>query len=75
MISLHKDHDELGIMTVQYEALKTKQVAELIDELATPPFQSIESLFLNKQIINKYYLLINSDNVEHKELRELAMAI
>jgi hypothetical protein len=75
MISLHKENDELQIMTAQYEALKAKQVAELIDELAMPPFQTVESFSVIKLIINKYYPLIDSDNVKQKELKELAMTI
>lgn len=74
MISLHKD-DELTLMTAQYEALKAKQVAEFIDELAKPPFQSVESFSLINLIINKYYPTINSDRVNQKDLRELALTI
>jgi len=75
MISLHKDHDELDLMTAQYEALKTKQIGQLIDELAMPPFQSIESISLIKRIVNKYYPSINEEIVDHKELKKLALAI
>jgi type I site-specific restriction endonuclease len=71
MISLHKE-DELGLMSAQYETLKAKQVAEFIDELAKPPFQSVESFSLIKLMINKYYPF---DKLEQKELKELALAI
>ncbi|GAA3970393.1 hypothetical protein [Mucilaginibacter dorajii] len=74
MISLHKD-DELTLVITQYEALKAKQVAEFIDELAKPPFQSVESFSLINLIINKYYPTINSDRVKQKDLRELALTI
>jgi hypothetical protein len=42
MIVLHKD-DELQIMAEQYETIKARQIAEFIDELAKPPFQSVET--------------------------------
>ncbi|WP_184543890.1 hypothetical protein [Mucilaginibacter sp. FT3.2] len=74
MISLHKD-DKLTLMTTQYETLKAKQVAEFIDELAKPPFQSVESFSLINLIINKYYPTINSDRVKQKDLKELALTI
>ena len=75
MIALHKNNDELPLMTAQYEALKAKQVAELIDELATPPYQSAESFSVIKLIINKYYPAIDVNKVQQKELKALAMAI
>lgn len=71
MIALHRA-DDLGLMTAQYETLKAKQVAEFIDELARPPFQSVENFSLIKLMINKYY---PSDHLEQKELKELALAI
>jgi hypothetical protein len=39
----------------QYEAKKIKMVGSIINELANPPIQSIESYFLIKKILNKYY--------------------
>jgi hypothetical protein len=75
MISLHGKNDELNIITKQYEALKAKQVAELIDELAMPPYQSVESFSIIKLIIDKYYPFIDSGSVEQKELKELALNI
>ena len=74
MISLHKD-DEFQLVIDQYEAIKAKQVAEFIDELANPPFQSIESFSVIKLMINKFYPSINSDSFELKELGKLASAI
>jgi len=74
MISLHKD-DEFQLVIDQYEAIKAKQVAEFIDELTNPPFQSVESFSVIKLMINKFYPTINSDSVELKELRKLASAI
>jgi len=62
-------------MSAQYEAIKAKQVAELIDKLAMPPFQTVESFSIIKLVINKYYPAINSDTVQQKELKELALSI
>ncbi|MGN8070808.1 hypothetical protein [Mucilaginibacter sp. SG564] len=52
----------------QYEAKKIKMVGSIINELANPPIQSIESYLLIKKILNKYYpnlpedeLMSNSD--------------
>jgi hypothetical protein len=39
----------------QYEAKKVKMVGSIINELANPPIQSIESYLLIKKILNKYY--------------------
>ena len=75
IIALHKQSGDLKIMSTQYEALKAKQVAELIDELAMPPFQTVESFSIIKIVINKYYPSINSDTVQQKELKELALTI
>ena len=74
MISLHKD-DELQLIIDQYEAIKAKQVAEFIDELAKPPFQSAESFSVIKLMIDKFYPSLNGDSVELKELGKLASAI
>ncbi len=75
MISLHKENDKFVVATEQYEALKAKQVAELIDELATSPLLSVESFSLIKLIINKYYPSIDPSQVEQKDLKELALTI
>ena len=75
IIALHKQSGDLKIMPTQYEALKAKQVAELIDELTMPPFQTVESFSIIKIVINKYYPSINSDTVQQKELKELALTI
>jgi hypothetical protein len=55
MISLHKTNNTLPIMVDQYEALKAKQITELIDGLAIPPYQTIESISVIKDILNKFY--------------------
>jgi len=39
----------------QYEAKKIKMVGSIINELANPPIQCIESYLLIKKILNKYY--------------------
>jgi hypothetical protein len=74
MISLHKD-GEFQLIIDQYEAIKAKQMAEFIDELAKPPFLSAESFSLIKLMIDKFYPSLNSDSVELKELGKLAAAI
>ena len=74
MISLHKD-DEFQLIIDQYEAIKTKQMAEFIDELAKPPFQSVESFSVIKLMIDKFYPSLGPDSVELKELGKLASAI
>jgi hypothetical protein len=74
MISLHKN-DEIKLMLDQYETLKAKQIAEFIDGLATPPFQSVESFSVIRMMINKYYPNLESGSVEQKELRQLATTI
>jgi hypothetical protein len=50
-------------------------VAEFIDELAKPPFQSIESFSIIKLMIDKFYPSLNPASVDLKELKKLASAI
>jgi hypothetical protein len=71
MISLHRTNNTLSIMVDQYEALKAKQISELIDGLAMPPYQSIESISVIKHILNKFYPNIPEGLVKQKELKEL----
>lgn len=71
MISLHRTNNMLPIMVDQYEALKAKQISELIDGLAMPPYQSIESISVIKHILNKFYPNIPEGLVKQKELKEL----
>jgi len=71
IIVLHKTNNTSSLMASQYEALKAKQVSELIDGLAVPPYQTVESISLIKQILNKFYPNIPDDLVKQKELREL----
>jgi hypothetical protein len=47
----------------QYEAKKIKMVGSIINELANPPIQSIESYLIIKKILNKYY-----PNIAEEEL-------
>ncbi len=75
MIVLHKTNRTSPLMATQYEALKAKQISELIDGLAMPPYQSIESISVIKQILNKFYPNISEDAIKQKELKELAATI
>jgi hypothetical protein len=75
MISMHKANGTSPLMSIQYEALKAKQTSELIDSLALPPFQTIESIFVIKRILNKFYPDMPESLVQPKELKELADAI
>jgi hypothetical protein len=71
MISLHKTNGTSPLMATQYEALKAKQTSELIDGLAMPPYQTVESISVIKQILNKFYPNLPEGLVQQKELREL----
>jgi hypothetical protein len=71
MISLHKANGSPGLMLDQYEAIKVKQISELIDGLAMPPYQTFESISVIKQILDKFYPNIPEGLVKQKELREL----
>jgi hypothetical protein len=75
MIALHKLNNTSPLMATQYESLKVKQIPELIDGLAMPPFQTIESISLIKHILNKYYPNIPEGKTRQKELKELEDAI
>ncbi len=75
MISLHTTNGTSPLMAIQYEALKAKQISELIDGLAMPPYQTLESISLIKQVLNKFYPDIPKGLIKQKELRELADTI
>ena len=75
MIVLNKANGELSIIIDQYEAIKARQISELIDSLAIPPYQDIEGLSVIKTILNKFYPELPSDLVKRKELRELEDSI
>ena len=47
----------------QYEAKKTKMIGSIINELATPPVQSVESYHIIKKLINKYYPDVAEDEL------------
>jgi hypothetical protein len=47
----------------QYEAKKIKMIGSIINELANPPIQSIESYLLIQKILNKYYPNIANDEL------------
>jgi hypothetical protein len=75
MIALHKNINDLSIIIEQYEAIKARQVSELIHDLSMPPFQNIESISVIKTILNKFYPELPGDLVKQKELKELEESI
>ena len=75
MILLHKSSGTSSLMSGQYEAIKAKQISELIDCLAMPPYQTLESISLIKQILDKYYPYMPEGIVKQKDLRELEEVI
>jgi hypothetical protein len=75
MISLHKANNGSALMINQYEAIKAKQISELIDSLAVPPYQTIEGISMIKKILDKFYPNLPADTVKLKELKELENAI
>lgn len=75
IIAINKASGALSVVITQYEAIKAKQISELIDSLAIPPYQTIESISVIKQILDKYYPNMPEGIVKQKELRELAETI
>jgi hypothetical protein len=76
MIAMHHAHSNGSLMEQQYEALNTKQIAELIEELTTPPYLSKQSLNLIQLILAKYNPCISKNSVESdKDLSKLEEAI
>ena len=76
MIAMHHAHSKGGLMEQQYEALNTKQIAELIEELTTPPYLSGQSLDLIQLILAKYHPPFSKSSMElDKDLNKLAEAI
>lgn len=76
LISLHRKSDPSGFMISQYEAKMTKLAGTLIDELASPPFQSINSYLLIKKFLNKYYPSVpEEDLITDSDISKLAAAI
>jgi hypothetical protein len=47
----------------QYEAKKLKMIGSIINELANPPIQSMESYLLIQKILNKYYPNIDNGDL------------
>ena len=75
IIALHKEVDNSSLIVKQYEAIKAKQISELIHSLIILPYQTLESISVIKSILNKFYPEIPSDIVKQKELKELEDAI
>ncbi|MDN5287518.1 MAG: hypothetical protein JWR38_3792 [Mucilaginibacter sp.] len=61
LIELSRKNKTSAFVLNQYEAKKIKMVGSIINELANPPIQSMESYFLIKKILNKYYPNIAED--------------
>ncbi|QEC75420.1 hypothetical protein [Mucilaginibacter ginsenosidivorax] len=47
----------------QYEVKKIKMIGSIINELANPPIQSMESYLLIQKILNKYYPNIDNGDL------------
>jgi hypothetical protein len=75
MIMMHRAINDLTLIIDQYEAIKAKQISELIHALAIPPYQTIESISVIKHILDKFYPNIPADTIRLKELKELEAAI
>ena len=75
MITLHKEAGGSSLIVKQYEDIKAKQISELIHGLAISPYQTIESISVIKNMLNKFYPDIPSDVVKLEELKELKDAI
>ncbi len=75
MLLIHQKSEENSLMAKQYEARKTKLMAELIDNLAAPDIQSPQSFSLIRKAIAVFYpssdLSTNLDN----DIRKLVEAI
>lgn len=75
MIAMHHAQNKGGLME-QYEALNTKQITELIEELTTPPYLSKQSLNLIQPIIAKQNHSFSKKSIElDKDLNKLAEPI
>jgi hypothetical protein len=75
IIAINKANGALSIVIAQYEAIKAKQISELIHLLAIPPYQTVESISVIKHILDKFYPDVPADIVKLKELEELEDAI
>jgi hypothetical protein len=63
LIVLNRKKKTSDFVLNQYEAKKIKMVGSIINELANPPIQSIESYLIIKKILNKYYPNIAEDEL------------
>jgi hypothetical protein len=73
MIMVHQSADSSVLTIKQYEAVKARQISELIDGM--PPYQTIESISVIKHILDKFYPELPQGMVTQKELKELEEAI
>jgi len=54
LIRMHLLNEPTDIVAGQYKARKTKLIGSLIDELASPEFQSPESFNIIRKVLEKY---------------------
>ncbi|SEO62866.1 hypothetical protein [Mucilaginibacter sp. OK283] len=60
----------------QYEAKKLKMIGSIINELANPPIQSMESYLLIQKILDKYYPNIdNGDLLNDSDIAKITAVI
>jgi len=75
MLLMHQKSGENLLMANQYEARKTKLMAELIDGLTSPAVQSPQSFSLIRKAISEFYPSSDLSTNLDKDIRELANAI
>ena len=76
LIAVHRKVGDSDFMISQYEAKKNKLMGSLIDELASPPVQSVQSFLLIKMLLNKYYpVQSEQDLIIDGDMLKLAAAI
>lgn len=63
LISASRKKKTSDFVLNQYEAKKIKMIGSIINELANPPIQSLESYLLIQKILHKYYPNIANDEL------------
>jgi hypothetical protein len=75
MIALHKNNHTPSITANQYELIKAKQIAELIDGLTAPAYQTLEAISVIKHILDRFYPDLPFNLATQEDLRDLENAI